>query len=553
MEKRCFACMNRIESDICTRCGNNNADEANEDKTHLKAGTILHDQYFLGIAIEQNGEGITYVAYDTVDKKRVRIREFYPDTLCDRAENGCVIIKDGFILQYKSLLMDFTELSRQLMEFKSNNCLVKSKSIFLENNTTYVVYEDVAGTTLTRFLREKAGELSWEETENLFLPLLYTVKLLNSEGIIHRGISPETIIVTPQNELKLTGICTSSARANNSEIKSELYVGYAAPEQYQKCTSYGEWTDVYALCAVLYKMLTGTMPPRADSRSAYEEIITPKQLNSVVPENVSNAITKGLSYNQESRIRNVKELIGELYSSQNVIVEKTSSDSSYYDKPKKTTKKKIKLPIWLIVVLITLPVLLTIFLIAYKIVLKPTGSSSKNETSSIVENTSSQDDKQVDAVTSNSKTSSETSSMSMHLAVFNFKDLIYDDIVASETFNTTFKFKKIEKYDDHIPFGTVMEQSPEANKVVSQGSEIQLVVSKGPRYFKPYPLKDETTGEVFLVDTYKKTLTDVGFKVKVEQIDSPETPHGQIVKLSVPFDRTIDKEEISEITIYVAK
>lgn len=545
MEKRCFACMNKIDSDVCSRCGNSNADMKDVDKSLIQPGTILHDQYYIGFAIEQNGEGVTYISFDTLEKKRVRVREFYPDTMCHREKDSKeVVVNNGCEIQYKSLMTDFVELSKQLIEFKSNNSLIKAKLIFSENNTIYTIYEDVVGITLTRYLRENAGELSWEETENLFLPLLYTVKLLNSQGIIHRGISPETIIVTPENELKLTGVCTSGARANNSEIKPELYIGYAAPEQYQKCTSYGEWTDVYSLCAVLYKTLTGTMPPRADLRDAHDELVTPIQLNSSIPQTVSDAIARGLAYRQEARTRYVKDLIGALYSSQSVIVE--NDNSSYYDS---TKKRKFKLPIWLIVILITLPILLGLFFLTYNFVLGPKNNVSSLSSSELEETSSTEE---TVAKPSEPTSSEASSSMIMQSAVDNFVDQLYDDIIVSDAYNKMYKFKKVEEYNDHIPVGVVMEQTPEANKIVPQGTEIVLKVSKGIRYVQLFPITDGN-GMSVSVDAYKKTLVDSGFEVKVESIDAAGIPSGDIVKLSVPLDKLVDREEISSITIYVAK
>ena len=76
----------------------------------------------------------------------------------------------------------------------ASNSLLKAKDIFADNGTLYVVYEDVSGVTLTRYLMDNAGELSWEETENLFLPLLYTVKLLNANGIVHKPGLTRTVL-----------------------------------------------------------------------------------------------------------------------------------------------------------------------------------------------------------------------------------------------------------------------------------------------------------------------------------------------------------------------
>ena len=541
MEKRCFACMNKIDDDVCRHCSNDNSDLSKYSKGQLNPGITIKDRYYIGFAIEQNGEGITYIAYDNVDKKKVRVREFFPDNLCYRQkDNMTVAVNTGCEIQYKSIMTDFTELSKQLIALKSNNSLLKAETIFASNDTLYVIYEDIVGTTLTKFLIENAGELSWEETENLFLPLLYTVKLLNSNGIIHRGISPETIIVTKQNELKLMGVCTSGVRAINSDIKPELFVGYAAPEQYQKCTSYGEWTDVYSISAVLYKTLTGTMPPRADYRDTNNSLITPNQLSPSVPKQVSDAIEKGLAYNKEQRTLYIKDLIGALYSTQQITVEST------YDQSAISKKKKFKLPVWLIVILIALPVLLILFFTLYYLVLGPKKGDA-NDTSSVSSNIQSDLSSEV----SSEKPSSEApSSKITSIYVDDFRDKFYDDIISSPTYKPMFKFKKIEEYSDIIEIGVITKQNIDPNKVVEQGTEIELTVSKGVRYVPLPPITDQ--GSPVSPEDYQKELKNRGIESVIEKIDSANVPSGQIEKLSEPMGNLVDRETVKSITIYVA-
>lgn len=545
MEKRCFACMNKISSDKCAHCGVSNSDFSDVSREHLTPGILLEERYMIGFAIEQNGEGITYMAYDEQEKRRVRIREFFPGTLCSRdLKENRVIIQTGYEIQFKTLLTDFAELSKQLMELKANHCLVKPISMFAANDTLYVVYEDVVGVTLTRFLRENAGELNWEDTENLFLPLLYTVKLLNSYGITHRGISPETIIVTPQNELKLSGVCISAARATNSEIKSELFIGYAAPEQYQKCTSYGEWTDVYSLCAVLYKTLTGTMPPRADIRDANGILITPHQLNASIPKSVSDAIAHGLVYDQEKRTRYVKHLISALYASQTTTIDR---NDIYLERENSTKRRKFRLPVWLIVILIALPIMLLLFFFMYQAILGPKTPNSSN--SSMV---SSELELSSEEVSSESSSEQETSSNVVNIAVDNFVDQFYDDVIASKTYETMYTFKKEEKYDDYVPFGYIISQTPEADTILPQGIEVTLTVSKGLKVEELPPFTDEN-GVSIPLDAYQKVVLEKGFEVKIETIDDFEHNSGEIVDLNVQPNTPIDRETNNTIIIYVAK
>jgi serine/threonine protein kinase len=535
--------MNIIEGNHCDRCGNDNGDLSDTTKQQLKPGSTIKERFYIGLVMEHNGEGFTYVAYDSEERKRVRIREFFPDTLCFRNDDGFSVgINPGCEIQYKSLLTDFAELSKQLVDMKSNHCLLRAKMIFACNNTLYTVYEDIAGMTLTRYLMEHAGELSWEETENLFLPLLYTVKLLNANGIIHRAISPETILVTKNNELKLTGVCISAVRAINSEIKPELYPGYAAPEQYQKCISNGEWTDVYALSAVLYKTLTGTMPPRADNRDKNTPLITPIQLNPHIPESVSEAITKGLAYDKEDRTHDVKELIGSLYSShQSIEVE----EIGVKEKP----DKKIKLPLWLTVILITFPAMLIIFFMMYYFVLG-SGSKSKDDVPSSSSQISS-----AESSSSSSDVSSEEGQSNSEITNYAVDDfaasgMTYDDIVNSKTYSEMFTFKKVEEFSDTVEIGYIISQSVPPNTSKPKGTEITLTVSKGFQKVELAPIED-SSGPIS-PEHYKAYLEKQGIEAAIEYMNTDEVPSGQIVKLSHPPGTVIDRAKENLVVIYVA-
>lgn len=545
MVKRCYACMNPIESDVCKKCGHDNSDLTKTNSDLLKPGTIIKDRFYVGLPIDQNGEGVTYIGYDNINNEKVRIREFFPDTLCHRdKKTQNVICNVGYEIQFKSLMTDYVELSRQLISITANNSLLKAREILSDNSTIYTVYEDVEGIRLTKYLRNNAGELSWEETENLFLPLLYTVKLLNSNGIIHRGISPETILVTKNHELKLSGICTSAVRAINSEVTAELFVGYAAPEQYQKCTSHGEWTDVYSISAVLYRTLTGTMPQRADMRSVGDEIIKPRQLNQNITASVSKAITNGLGYSKSNRTLYVKDLIGELYAASSL----TQPINTHHEIEQIKKPKKFKLPIWLIAILITLPIVLGLFFLAYNFYLGPNDNPSSTQSTSSTDESS-----DVSSSEPETESSEETSSIIEKVYMEDFKGQIYDDIVSSEPYISMFKFKeKIEKYDETAEIGEIIDQDIEAGLMVANGTEVQLTVSKGMQFISLPPFYDENTGEAITPEEYKEYLVKYGLEAEIEKIDSETTPSGEIDSLSVEGS-SVDREKVKTITIYVAR
>lgn len=549
MENRCFACMNKIttSNQICTHCGNDNKIIDFDPKFQLKPGTILREVFMVGLIIEHNGEGITYTAYDINEKKRVRIRELFPDRLCVRDQLGSVNVKLGCEIQFKSLKDDYAELSRQLIDFRSNNCLLRAKHLFVQNNTLYTVYDDVAGVTLTRYLIDCAGELSWDETEALFLPLIHTIKMLNSNGIIHRGIGPDTIIVTRNNELKLTGVCTSGVRAYNSELKPELYEGYAAPEQYQKCISYGEWTDVYSISAVLYKTLTGTMPPTVQVRDANSRITTPIQLNPNIPQAVSDAIVRGLAYNKSERTQQIKDFIGELYAAAPVQRSVIREVDEYIP----VKKKKFRLPVWFIVILIAVPIMLGLLFLAYKFVLGPLDETTSSSDSAINAGVSSSDISSEPPSSAPQPSSESPSSEDVsNFAVDDFSGKDYEDTVALEFYKPMYVFSKKEQYHETVPLGKVISQNIEANSIVPLGAKIELTVSLGTQHVTIPPLVDGS-GFGISVEDYKKYLTDNGLECVTEPIDSNTVPTGNIASLSVPVGTAVDREITKSVTIYV--
>ena len=147
----------------------------------------------------------------------------------------------------------------------------------------------------------------------MFPPLFTTLSLVHNAGVLHRGISPETIYVTDKGELKLTDFCISGVRTINTELKTEIFPGYAAPEQYSAASRQGTWTDVYGICAVLYRILTGSKPDPANIRLEGDNLYTPQELNPNIPKHVSDVIMDGMNILGEDRIPTITELVTRLF------------------------------------------------------------------------------------------------------------------------------------------------------------------------------------------------------------------------------------------------
>ena len=115
----CMGCMSMKPSDAerCPNCGFSELEEnlPNQLKTH----TVLNDRYIVGKALNENGESVLYLAYDTVKEEKVYIREFLPDTICTRKRDSSEIaVNSNCLAQYKTLLSEFIQLNKDIMKLR---------------------------------------------------------------------------------------------------------------------------------------------------------------------------------------------------------------------------------------------------------------------------------------------------------------------------------------------------------------------------------------------------------------------------------------------------
>ncbi len=314
--KICYKCMARYDSgfNVCPSCGY--AENTPSNPMYISPGTILHDRYLVGVLLEYNGEGASYIAHDTSTECTVLIREYMPVSLCTRIKDQPVIsVSYENLAKYKAFMAEYTELNKSLARFRNNSNITPLLDMFSENNTTYTVFEHIDGVKMLDYLKDNAGELSWEQISKLFPPMFTTLGILHNAGIIHRAISPDTVYITNKGELKLTGFCISAVRTADAGLEYELFKGYAAPEQYSSSSNsrQGSWTDVYSVCALMYRALTGCMPVDSMSRLKSDELCEPRMLSAKIPRNVSKIIMDGMNLSGCDRIQTITELVTRLF------------------------------------------------------------------------------------------------------------------------------------------------------------------------------------------------------------------------------------------------
>ena len=311
LENICKNCFEEITVMPCPHCGYNG--ELPEKGEILSQGTILNGRYMLGKVLGHGGFGITYLGYDLNFEFKVAIKEYYPDGLCTRTRDSHTVhsysgeATDNY--QYgKSKFIDEGKTMAKLSEIAA---IVNVKDYFMQNNSAYLVMEYLEGITLKDYLKSKsANKISWEETKEIILPVIRALSDVHKIGIIHRDISPDNIFITNKGQVKLLDF--GAARFAMSEKSKSLSVilkqGYAPPEQYSSKGKQGVWTDVYALCATIYRCLTGKPPEESIDRMGGEKLDSISNY-AQIPAHIERAIIKGLNISYEDRFNHIDELL----------------------------------------------------------------------------------------------------------------------------------------------------------------------------------------------------------------------------------------------------
>ena len=328
--KLCRGCFTELlnTEKRCPYCGFDMEEYERDGRPEaLPVNTILHGTYLLGKCIGKGGFGITYIGWHTNLEKTVAIKEFYPagvvfrDMKSEQDQNTLSVrlTDSAYRDEYQKSMQGFLKEARTLAKIALPG-VVAVHDCFEENGTVYLVMDYIRGRNLREYIQSKGGKVSEEETLSLLHPVLTSLKKLHIEGVIHRDISPDNILLNEDGQVIL--IDFGSARnigLQNSGGQSMTVIlkpGYAPIEQYNSRGNQGPWTDVYALCATMYKMMTGKTPDdpfiRADDKRSSEKLYDSLRNNGVSNE-TSQTLVKGLELLAASRYQNVGELEHDLY------------------------------------------------------------------------------------------------------------------------------------------------------------------------------------------------------------------------------------------------
>lgn len=279
----------------------------------LQPGSVLNaGKYIIEKKLGEGGFGITYKAVQTGLYRPVCIKEYFLAGRCVRNTQARTVHLQGISEEmYEKYRLAFVKEAQTVASLHHPN-IVEVIDIFDENNTSYMVMSFIEGRSLQDIV-DTNGPLSYPDAVNYMAQVTSAVEYIHKHNILHRDIKPENIMVTA--DYKAILIDFGSAREfeqDKTQVHTTMLThGYAPPEQYTANSKKGSYTDIYALGATLYFILTGKVPLEAAARWT-EELVEPKQLNPSIPDEGNRTIMKAMKLKKEERYQLVQDFMKDL-------------------------------------------------------------------------------------------------------------------------------------------------------------------------------------------------------------------------------------------------
>lgn len=312
----CPLCLKKVgeEKELCPNC---QGSLGSENQPHqLAVGSALGGKYYVGRAMEESTQSITYIGLDLTKNQKVMIKEFYPRKNALRQADGYTVVPNeemnGAYSEYSfhEGKAYFKERIRNLAFFRRCKGIAAFLEDFEENGTVYKVTEYEEGVTLSRAFEKRGAPFPADELLMLLEPVFMAVNAFNEEHIVHGGISPDTILVTEDGARLLDFADEVTQKGNKTRNSS-----YLAPEQIADTyPGVDSWTDIYSLAAVFYRGITGNPPLNAGNRAGWDNMRVPTELNKQISIQIENAVLKGLSVNPSRRYKKASRFYDDLVS-----------------------------------------------------------------------------------------------------------------------------------------------------------------------------------------------------------------------------------------------
>ena len=241
----------------------------------LPAGTRFGEMEILRV-VAVGGFGIVYRARDHLLDRDVAIKEFMPAQMARRGHGADVVVRrPSYFDVYELGLRSFVNEAKLLARF-NHPAMVKVYRFWEANGTGYMVMPYLRGPTLQELRKSMSLAPTEAWLRSIIDPLLDALAMLHDEGIYHRDISPDNVLLpgAAMPVLLDFGAARRLIGDHTQRLTAVLKPGFAPIEQYAEATHLrqGPWTDVYALAAVVAYLLNGKPPPASTARAMDDEM-----------------------------------------------------------------------------------------------------------------------------------------------------------------------------------------------------------------------------------------------------------------------------------------
>mgnify|MGYP000736870851 CR=1 FL=1 len=248
-------------------------DEDQEERSEaLPDGTpLLGDQFTIDRALSNGGFGITYLAKDNFLDRDVVIKECYPEVFCMRRGKDVLVRSDQHAEKYRTIVQMFMREARSIAKMRHPN-IVGVHRIFEDNQTAYMVLDLIHGRDLLSIINDEHDPLPSAQIKEVLIKCLDAVDLVHQNDLLHRDISPDNILLDKWGNPFLIdfGAAREEASRETRAVSSVLIVkdGYSPQEFYFAGGKQGPSSDLYALGATFYHLISGEAPPNSQTRMA---------------------------------------------------------------------------------------------------------------------------------------------------------------------------------------------------------------------------------------------------------------------------------------------
>ena len=314
----CMGCMDVKKAGACPNpdtCGWKDGTESGFFP-QLPPRTVLENRYVLGRPLGQGGFGITYLAGDLQEFRKLALKEYFPTSFATRTTDRRTVTYAGPANRepYQYGLRKFEEEARTLQAFQNHPNIVTVMRSFKANGTGYIVMEYLDGITLLAHLERQSGSrLPFSDALRILAPIMDALREVHRAGITHRDVSPDNIYLCRSGRIKLLdfGAARLALRDQTQSQQLILKPGYTPEEQYRSAGFTGAYTDVYSLAATMYRSLTGQVPPEAPERLSEDHLVPPRRL-AELPPYADEALIKALAVRAKDRYQTMEEFQREI-------------------------------------------------------------------------------------------------------------------------------------------------------------------------------------------------------------------------------------------------